>query len=71
MAKDVLCAVNSCTYWAEENKCNAESIFVAYHSSKSLHSLKKQTAKLSKVNKVKRRRDPPRFLLFCFPFYQE
>lgn len=34
MAKDVLCAVNSCTYWAEENKCKAESIFVAYHSSK-------------------------------------
>lgn len=34
MAKDVTCAVNSCTYWAEENKCNAESIFVAYHNSK-------------------------------------
>lgn len=34
MAKDVLCAVNSCTYWAEENKCKAESIFVAYHSPK-------------------------------------
>ncbi|WP_151734293.1 DUF1540 domain-containing protein ['Paenibacillus yunnanensis' Narsing Rao et al. 2020] len=34
MAKDVLCAVNSCTYWEEENRCKAESIFVAYHAAK-------------------------------------
>ncbi|RJG21476.1 DUF1540 domain-containing protein [Paenibacillus thiaminolyticus] len=28
MAKDVLCEVNSCKYWAAGNKCNASSIFV-------------------------------------------
>lgn len=32
MAKDVICEVNSCTHWAEENKCSADSIFVAFHS---------------------------------------
>lgn len=33
MAKDVVCEVNSCTHWAEDNKCSAESIYVAFHSS--------------------------------------
>lgn len=33
MAKDVLCEVNSCTFWANENKCNAESILVAFNTS--------------------------------------
>ncbi len=28
MAKDVLCEVNSCTYWAAGNKCNASSIYI-------------------------------------------
>ncbi|GIP38994.1 hypothetical protein J31TS4_22740 [Paenibacillus sp. J31TS4] len=28
MAKDVLCEVNSCNYWASGNKCNASSIYV-------------------------------------------
>ncbi|WP_081949577.1 DUF1540 domain-containing protein [Paenibacillus durus] len=32
MAKDVLCEVNTCTYWANENKCNAESIFIAFNN---------------------------------------
>ncbi len=31
MAKDVLCEVNSCKYWATENKCNASSIYVVSH----------------------------------------
>lgn len=31
MAKDVLCEVNSCKYWANENKCNASSIYVVSH----------------------------------------
>jgi hypothetical protein len=28
MAKDVLCEVNSCKYWANGNKCAASSIYV-------------------------------------------
>ncbi|MBD2866414.1 DUF1540 domain-containing protein [Paenibacillus oceani] len=31
MAKDVLCEVNSCKYWANGNKCNASSIYVVSH----------------------------------------
>ncbi|WP_440109657.1 DUF1540 domain-containing protein [Paenibacillus sp. QZ-Y1] len=34
MAKDVLCEVNSCRHWAEENKCSASSIYIVSHSSK-------------------------------------
>lgn len=34
MAKDVRCEVNSCRFWAEENHCKAESIFVTMHSRK-------------------------------------
>ncbi|GAA3409585.1 DUF1540 domain-containing protein [Paenibacillus hodogayensis] len=33
MAKDVLCEVNSCKFWANGNKCNASSIYVVSHSS--------------------------------------
>ncbi|SOB99588.1 uncharacterized protein DUF1540 [Ureibacillus xyleni] len=28
MASDVLCEVNSCTYWASGNKCDATKIYV-------------------------------------------
>ncbi|HHY72926.1 MAG TPA: DUF1540 domain-containing protein [Bacillus bacterium] len=28
MAQDVLCEVNNCTYWAQGNKCSADSIYV-------------------------------------------
>lgn len=28
MAKDVLCEVNSCKYWADGNKCSASAIYV-------------------------------------------
>lgn len=28
MAKDVLCEVNNCKYWASGNKCNADTIYV-------------------------------------------
>ena len=31
MAKDVLCEVSNCTYWAAGNKCNANSIYVISH----------------------------------------
>jgi hypothetical protein len=34
MAKDVLCEVNSCRHWAQENKCNASSIYIVSHASK-------------------------------------
>ncbi|WP_409305771.1 DUF1540 domain-containing protein [Peribacillus sp. SCS-155] len=28
MARDVLCEVNNCKYWATGNKCRAEAIYV-------------------------------------------
>jgi hypothetical protein len=31
MAKDVMCEVNSCKYWANENKCKASSISIVSH----------------------------------------
>ncbi|MBB3110626.1 hypothetical protein FHS18_002693 [Paenibacillus phyllosphaerae] len=38
MAKDVLCEVNSCRYWATENKCSATSIYIVSHASKASES---------------------------------
>ncbi len=38
MAKDVLCEVNSCRYWAAGNKCAATSIYVVSHSKKASNS---------------------------------
>ncbi|GAA3411074.1 DUF1540 domain-containing protein [Paenibacillus hodogayensis] len=38
MAKDVLCEVNSCRFWATENKCSAESIYITSHGSKEAHN---------------------------------
>jgi len=39
MAKDVLCEVRNCNYWATGNKCDASSIYVvsnvADHASSS------------------------------------
>lgn len=32
MAKDVLCEVRNCHYWAEGNRCSAESIYVVSHA---------------------------------------
>ena len=31
LAKDVLCEVNNCHYWAQGNKCSAEEIYVVSH----------------------------------------
>ncbi|PWA10051.1 DUF1540 domain-containing protein [Pueribacillus theae] len=28
MAKDVLCEVDTCTFWGDGNKCNADQIYV-------------------------------------------
>ncbi|MFC4618833.1 DUF1540 domain-containing protein [Camelliibacillus cellulosilyticus] len=32
MAKDVLCEVSNCFFWAHGNKCSAESIYVVSHA---------------------------------------
>ncbi|OXB90609.1 MULTISPECIES: DUF1540 domain-containing protein [Geobacillus] len=34
MAKDVLCEVRNCHYWAEGNRCSAEAIYVVSHTGK-------------------------------------
>lgn len=34
MAKDVLCEVNSCRYWAAGNECRASSIYVVNNRNK-------------------------------------
>ncbi|UJF32287.1 DUF1540 domain-containing protein [Paenibacillus hexagrammi] len=34
MAQGVLCEVNSCRFWGEQNKCKADSIYIVNHSSK-------------------------------------
>lgn len=38
MAKDVLCEVNNCSYWAAGNKCNAQQIYVVSHTGKAANS---------------------------------
>lgn len=38
MAKDVLCEVHSCKYWAAGNKCSASSIYVVNNRSKEASS---------------------------------
>lgn len=38
MAKDVLCEVNSCKYWAAGNQCNASSIYVVSHKQRASNS---------------------------------
>ena len=35
MADDVLCSVDSCHYWADGNKCSADSIYVVGHGEAS------------------------------------
>ncbi|MBN3526693.1 DUF1540 domain-containing protein [Paenibacillus apiarius] len=35
MAKDVLCEVNSCRFWADQNKCTAASILIAINENKN------------------------------------
>lgn len=38
MAKDVLCEVNSCTYWKfQENKCSASSIYIVSNRPEDTH----------------------------------
>ncbi|MFZ7944993.1 MULTISPECIES: DUF1540 domain-containing protein [Bacillaceae] len=40
MAKDVLCEVNNCTYWANGNKCSADKIYVVSHTGQTADSTK-------------------------------
>ncbi len=35
MAKDVLCEVNNCSYWADGNKCSADAIYVTSNKGKT------------------------------------
>jgi hypothetical protein len=32
MARDVMCEVNNCTYWARGNLCDADKIYVVSHN---------------------------------------
>ncbi|CQR46213.1 hypothetical protein BN1058_00464 [Paraliobacillus sp. PM-2] len=34
MAKDVLCEVHNCKYWATGNQCHADEIYVVSHHGK-------------------------------------
>lgn len=38
MAQDVLCEVSNCSYWANGNKCSAESIYVVSNHGKQASS---------------------------------
>ncbi|HEY2494051.1 MULTISPECIES: DUF1540 domain-containing protein [unclassified Paenibacillus] len=38
MAKDVLCEVNSCRHWANENRCSATSIYIVSNNVKEAHT---------------------------------
>ena len=43
MAEDVLCEVNSCTYWGEGNKCDASSIYVVHTGGTTTASTSEET----------------------------
>jgi hypothetical protein len=38
VVKDVKCEVNSCTFWAQGNGCNADSIYVVANSAQAKKS---------------------------------
>ncbi|WP_084159300.1 DUF1540 domain-containing protein [Paenibacillus taiwanensis] len=38
MAKDVLCEVNNCKFWAPGNKCSASSIYVVSNRGKQANN---------------------------------
>lgn len=37
MAKDVLCEVDSCRHWVDDNKCSASSIYIVSNSADIAH----------------------------------
>ena len=43
MATDVLCEVNSCTFWASGNKCDASKIYVVTTHNKRDASTSEET----------------------------
>ncbi len=45
MAKDVLCEVSNCKYWAQGDQCDADSIYVVSQSGKQATSQKETDCK--------------------------
>ncbi|AIE61125.1 DUF1540 domain-containing protein [Bacillus methanolicus] len=45
MAKDVLCEVNNCSYWAQGNRCSADQIYVVSHAGTKADSSKETDCK--------------------------
>lgn len=37
MAKDVLCEVSSCRYWADRNQCTADAIYIVNNKDTNAH----------------------------------
>jgi hypothetical protein len=51
MAKDVLCEVKNCHFWAQGNKCSADSIYVVVgHSGTTASSTHETDCKTFKLN---------------------
>lgn len=46
----VLCEVNNCTFWAQGNKCTAESIYVVNHSGNKAESSQETDCKTFEPN---------------------
>jgi hypothetical protein len=45
VAKDVLCEVNNCSFWANGNKCSADQIYVVSHTGKKADTSKETDCK--------------------------
>ncbi|GMB09894.1 uncharacterized protein DUF1540 [Thermolongibacillus altinsuensis] len=50
MAKDVLCEVKNCHFWAQGNKCSADSIYVVSHAGSNASSSHETDCKTFKPN---------------------
>jgi hypothetical protein len=51
MPKNVLCEVNSCTYWGKGNLCQAEEIYVVSHHGKQASESKETDCKTFRPQK--------------------
>jgi len=45
LAKDVLCEVNNCAYWAKGNECTADRIYVVSHTGEQATNTKETDCK--------------------------
>lgn len=45
MAKDVLCEVNNCQFWADGNQCNADQIYVVSYVGETADSSRETDCK--------------------------